>query len=745
MSEATDYKYLGTRPIRPDGVEKVTGRANFGADENLAGMLFGGVTRSKHSHAKIRSIDTTAAEAMSGVLAVITVADFPDRSSFNAGLRAFADNVIALDKVLYHGQAIAAVAATSSFLAQQAADAIEVDYEVLPSVTDVLAAMKDDAPLLHEGMFTEGLEEKPDKPSNISKKMVITKGEVELGFEQADEIIERTYSTSMVHQGYIEPHACTARFTESGQATLWVSSQGHFDIRNMTSRSLGMDLGDLRVIPAEIGGGFGGKTTVYLEPLAVKLSEKSGRPVKMVMTREEVFRATGPAPGTVNTIKIGCKKDGTITAMSASLIYESGAYPASPLGPGCMCVFAPYDVEHVHIEGYEVVVNKPRVAAYRAPGAPQSVYAGESVIDELAEKLGLDPIDFRLKNAASKGTQAAYGPKFQEIGFKECLEAAKNHPNYQKALEENQGRGVSAGFWFNAGGMSTAEVHIADSGMVKIVEGSPDIGGSRAGMALMAAETLGVPYEQVRVMIADTDSTGYSSTTGGSRTTFATGMVVIQACEKVILELRTRAAQTWGIDVEQVEWSEGKVFPMAGVNVEAEPMDLKQLAKIAARTGGPISGIATINAQGAGPAFSVNLTDVEVDRETGKVDVLSFTAIQDAGKAIHPSYVEGQLQGGAAQGIGWALNEEFIFDGEGKLDNAGFLDYRIPVASDLPMIDTQIVEVPNPNHPFGVRGCGETPIVAPLAAVGNAVSRALGTRLRELPLSPPRILASIES
>ncbi len=744
MSEAVDYKYLGTRPIRPDGVDKVTGRANFGADENLSGMLYGKVVRSEHSHARILSIDTSKAEAIPGVLSVITVKDFPDRSGFNAGLRAFSDNVIALDKVLYHGQAIAAVAATSSYLAEQAVKAVKVEYEVLPVVTDILEAMDESAPLLHEQMYTDGLDEKPEKPSNVSKRMVIAKGDIEQGFGEAEQIVEQVYKTSMVHQGYIEPHACTASYNESGQATLWVSSQGHFDIRNMTSRTLGMDMGDLRVIPAEIGGGFGGKTTIYLEPLALKLSEKSGRPVKMVMSREEVFRATGPAPGTVSTVKIGCKKDGTITAMSAKLIYESGAYPDSPVGPGCMCVFAPYDVENIYIEGFEVVVNKPRVAAYRAPGAPQSVYVAESVIDELAEILDIDPIDFRIRNAATKGSRSAYGPTFQEIGFKECLEAAKEHPNYKKELKDKQGRGVSAGFWFNAGGVSSAEVHIADGGMVKLVEGSPDIGGSRAGMALMAAEALGVPYEQVRVLVADTDSTAYSSTTGGSRTTFATGLAVIQACEKVIHELRSRAAKTWGVDLDQVEWSEGTAIPVAGLNIEAEPMNLKQLAKVAAKTGGPISGIATLNAQGAGPAFSVNLTDVEVDPETGKVDVLSFTAIQDAGKAIHPSYVEGQLQGGAVQGIGWALNEEFVFDEQGKLDNPGFLDYRIPVASDLPMIDTYIVEVPNPNHPFGVRGCGETPIVAPLAAVGNAVNRALGTRIRELPLSPSRILKAIE-
>jgi CO/xanthine dehydrogenase Mo-binding subunit len=745
MSEAVDYKYVGTRPIRPDGVDKVTGRANFGADANPAGTIYGKVVRSPHAHARIKSIDTSKAEAMPGVMAVTTAADFPDRSSMHAGLRAFTDNVIASDKVLYHGQPVAAVAAQSNYAAELAAEAVVVEYEVLEPVTDMLKAMQPDAPVLHEDMFTDGLDETPDKPSNVSKKQVISKGDVEAGFAAADEIVERTFTTAMVHQGYIEPHACTASYNEGGQATVWGSSQGHFDIRNMTTRVLGMDMGDLRVIPQEIGGGFGGKTTIYLEPLALKLSQLSGHPVKMVMTREEVFRATGPAPGTVSTIKIGAKKDGTITAMYANLIYESGAYAGSPLGPGCMCVFAPYDVDDMLIEGYEVVVNKPRVAAYRAPGAPQSSYAAESLMDELAQLLDIDPIDLRLKNAAEEGTQAAYGPKFQAIGFKECLEAAKNHPNYKKPLGENQGRGVAGGFWFNAGNQSSAEVHVTDSGMVKVVEGSPDIGGSRASMALMAAETLGVPYERIRVLVADTDSTAYCSTTGGSRTTFATGLAVVQACEEVIVELKKRAAMTWGIDADQVEWEDGEARPAPGVNVEAAPLGLKDLAKGAARTGGPISGLATLNAQGAGPALSVNLCDVEVDPDTGKTTVLSFTAIQDAGKAIHPSYVEGQLQGGAVQGIGWALNEEYVYDDNGVLENPGFLDYRIPVASDLPMIDTQIIEVPNPNHPYGVRGCGETPIVAPLAAVGNAVSRALGIRIRELPMSPPKVLEAIDN
>ena len=745
MGTAATLKYIGTRPVRPDGLEKVTGRANFGADHALPGMLHGKVVRSPHAHAHIRAIDTRAAEAVPGVLAVITAADFPDRAGFSWRRKAFNDNLLASDKVFYHGHAVAAVAATSAAAAQAGADAVVVDYEVLDPVTDALEALAPDAPLLHDELFTEGLTETPVKPSNLVKKQVISKGDVAAAFAKADEVVERTFVTPMVHQGYIEPHACVGNFNEDGQATVWCSSQGHFDVRGMTAMALGMDVGDIRVIPAEIGGGFGGKTTIYLEPLALKLSQKSGRPVKMVMSRDEVFRATGPASGTVNTVKIGCKKNGRIVAMQAKLVYESGAYPGSPLGAGSMCIFAPYDVDNVLIEGYEVVVNRPRVAAYRAPGAPQSMFAGESVVDELAERLGMDPIDFRLKNAAKQGTRAPYGPTFGRIGLRECLEAAKAHPNYAKPLGENEGRGVAVGFWFNGGNQSSAEVHVTASGMVNVVEGSPDIGGSRASMALMAAETLGVPYERIRVRVADTESTGYCATTGGSRVTFATGLAVIRACEDVVAELKRRAAATWGVEADQVEWQEGEARPAPGVNVEAQPLPLAELARNAARTGGPISGRASLTAQGPGPAFSVNMADVRVDAETGRAEVTRFTAIQDAGRAIHPDYVEGQMQGGAAQGIGWALNEEYVYDGDGVLENPGFLDYRVPVASDLPMIDTQIVEVPNANHPYGVRGCGETPIVAPLAAVGNAVSHAIGVRMTNLPLSPPKVLAAIDN
>ena len=737
MAEAEDYKAIGTRPVRPDGVEKVTGRANFGADLTLPGMIHGKVLRSPHAHAHIKSIDVSGALSMEGVLAAVSGTDFPEQTDD------LGRNVIARDKVLYHGHAVAAVAATTPLLAEQALDAIKVDYDVLEPVLSIDQAIADGATLVNEEIHTNGDASQP--ASNIAAITKFERGDPEQGFADADVVVEGEYRIPMAHQGYIEPHACTATINEEGKITVWCSTQGHFDVRTQTAAILGTSISKVKVIASEIGGGFGGKLTVYLEPLAVKLSELSNRPVRMVMNREEVFRATGPTSATWCKAKVGAKKDGTITAATAWLAYEAGAFAGAPVGPGCMSVLAPYDLENFSIEGLDVLVNKPRVAAYRAPGAPQAMHAMECAVDDLARELGIDPIDLRLKNAADEGTQAPYGPQFPAIGLKACLEAAKEHPNYKAPVPEGCGRGVASGFWFNIGMQSSAEVLIREDGTVTINEGSPDIGGSRASMCLMAAETLGIPYDRITAHVADTESTGYCNMTGGSRTTFATGMAVVQACEDIIAQCKERAAMTWDIDADQVDWDDGQAVPKPGVNADVDPLSLADIAKAWGRTGGPILGRASVNAQGAGAGFSVNFTDVAVDRETGKVDVKAYTAIQDAGRAIHPSYVEGQMQGGAAQGLGWALNEEYIYDDNGVMENAGFLDYRVPVASDLPMIDTQIVEVPNPTHPYGVRGVGETPITAPLAATSNAVRDALGFRVSELPFSPPRLLEAIDS
>jgi CO/xanthine dehydrogenase Mo-binding subunit len=506
-----------------------------------------------------------------------------------------------------------------------------------------------------------------------------------------------------------------------------------------------MDLSKLRVTSSEIGGGFGGKTVVYLEPVALALSRKAAKPVKMTMTREEVFMATGPAPGANVYVKMGVKKDGTLVAAHCELRYQAGAFAGAPIQPGAMCAFAPYQIEHVTSTGYDVVTNRPKTAAYRAPGGPISEFGVESVVDELASAIGMDPIALREKNAAREGTRALYGATFGPVGFLECLTEAKNHEHWNTPLKPNQGRGIAAGFWFNIGGESCANLNVVEDGTITLMAGTPDIGGSRASLAMQAAEVLGVDYKKVRPMIADTGSLGYNFLTGGSRATFASGMAVVKAAEDVILQMRERAAKIWEIPVDAVDWENGMAKP-AGPNAgEFEPLSIADIAQVAGKTGGPISGKAALNAQGAGPSFGTHIVDVEVDRETGKVSIIRYTVIQDAGKAIHPAYVEGQLQGGAVQGIGWALNEEYIYGEDGRMQNAGFLDYRIPVCSDVPMIDAVIVEVPNPSSHFGIRGVGETPIIPPMAAIGNAVKNALGIRFTDLPMSPPRVLKEIEA
>ena len=742
------FKVVGTRPVRPDGADKVTGKAAYGADLMLPGMLTGKIKRSPHAHARIIAIDTKKARALAGVKAVITAADFPDLASEEmaggesaANVRDIALNCMARDAALYEGHAVAAVAATSASIADEALALIEVTYEVLPHVIDVEAAMAPGAPLLHAEIFTKGVEPVPTTPSNIAHRHDLSRGDVNAGFAEADVIVEGRYTTAAVHQGYIEPHACVATFGADGQCQVWSASQGHFAVRTLCAKILGLDTSDIRVTPAEIGGGFGGKTTVYLEPLALALSRQCGAPVRMVMTRDEVFRATGPTSGAVIEVKLGARRDGTITAGQIVLKYQAGAFPGSPVHPGVMTALACYDIPNFTITGYDVVTNSPKVTAYRAPGAPISAFGVESAVDDLARKLGMDPIALREKNAVRDGMKAAYGPTFRNIGYVETLEAIRDHPHYHAPLGPNQGRGVAVGFWFNIGGDSTAAVQITDDGAAVVATGNPDIGGSRASMAMMAAEVLGLPIEKVRPIVADTASIGYSMLTGGSRTTFATGMAVTQAAQQIVTDLKRRAAQIWDVAVDQVEWLDGAAVCRDPAKGE---LTLAALAAKSGETGGPIGAQVSLNAQGAGPGFGAHICDVEVDPETGGVTILRYTAAQDVGRAIHPAYVEGQVQGGVAQGIGWALNEEYIFDADGRMENAGFLDYCVPVASDLPMIDTILVEVANPRHPFGAKGVGEVPIVPPLGAVANAVRAAIGVRMTDLPLSPPKIRAAID-
>ena len=745
--ETAKFRVIGTRPVRPDGIEKVTGQAKYGADYSFPGMLHGKVLRSPHPHAIIKSINVEKALKVPGVKAIVTSADLPEApdkveqaGEAAVNLHHLSSNILARGKVLYDGHAIAAVAATSPHIAEEALRLIEVEYELLPPVMTVEAAMAPDATILLPTLRNK--EDGPDKQTNVAAHIKFKRGDIAEGFKQADHIIERTFKTAMVHQGYIEPHAAVGIYTADGHATIYCSTQGTFVVRSLSATVLGMPEGKIRVVPAEIGGGFGGKTVVYLEPLSVLLSKHTGHPVKLVMSRSEVLRSTGPTSGSTIRCKMGATKDGKIVAAEAWLAYEAGGFPGSPVGAGAMTIFAPYDIPNMLVDAYDVVVNRPKTAAYRAPGASNAGMA-ETVVDELAEKCGIDPLDFRLMNGAKEGTAQTAGPPYKRIGYMETVKAIKNSDHYKSKLTgPNRGRGVATGFWFNVGLQSSAIVNLHTDGTASVITGSVDIGGSRAAMAMIAAEVLGLDINDVRPLVSDTDSIGHTDVTGGSRTTYATGLAVYEAAGDAVKQLKERAAKVWECKPEEVEFNLG-TFKTHGKDVP--PMTVKQMAGRLARTGGPITGRATVNARGVGPAFAVTLIDVEVDPDTGKVQILRATVAQDAGKAIHPSYVEGQMQGGTVQGIGWALNEEYFYDAKGILRNTGLLDYRMPTCLDMPPIETIIVEVPTPGHPLGIRGVGEVSIVPPPAAVANAIYRATGVRMTELPMSPPRLLKAMLS
>ncbi|MCI0437886.1 MAG: xanthine dehydrogenase family protein molybdopterin-binding subunit [Chloroflexi bacterium] len=744
-----DYKVIGTRPVRHDGVDKVTGKALYGADIHLPGMLYGKVLRSPHAHARIKRIDTSKAEAHPAVRAVATSKDLvsvEDRieevgEDVYTSLKYIRDNFFATDKVLYKGHPVAAVAATNPHVAEEALKLIEVEYEALPSVTNVEDAMKPDAPILHEHLKAPGMSGDTASHTNIASHQQYVLGNVEEGFKKADVVIEREFRTKTVHQGYIEPQNGTAWWTGDGRVTIWCSSQGHFGIRDRVASVLGVPVSRVKVVPMEIGGGFGGKLSAYLEPAAAVLSRKSGHPVKLTMSRAEVLEATGPTSGAYVRVKMGATSEGKIVAAQAYLAFEAGAYPGSPIGGATACMLSSYNIENALLDGYDVVDNKPKTAAYRAPGAPIGTFGVEVVVDELAEKLGIEPMEFRMMNAAREGTRRVDGTVNSRIGAEAIMQAVRNHDHYKAPLKgENRGRGVALGFWRNNTGPSSVFASVEPDGTVMLVEGSVDIGGSRTAVAQQFAEVLGIPVQDVTPQVADTDTIGYTSNTGGSGVAFKTGWAAYEAAQDVKLQLIERAARIWETSPDEVEYRDAALYHKSDPELR---MTFKEIARRLNETGGPIAGRASVNPRGVGPAYAANIVDVEVDPETGKVEILRFTSFQDAGTAIHPSYVEGQMQGGAVQGIGWALNEEYYMDDKGVMRNSTLLDYRMPTSLDVPMIDTVIVEVPNPGHPFGVRGVGESPIVPPLAAIANAIHDATGVRLYNLPMNPAAIVKAL--
>ena len=751
--QTQQYDVVGTRPIRHDGLEKVIGAAKFGADTQLSGMLHGKVLRSPHAHARIKSIDTSKAEALPGVTAVVTSKDFPIignviKDLAEGGARLLAEHIMAADKARYKGHAVAAVSATSAHIAEAALELIEVDYEVLKPVLSIQDSMKDDAPLLHDTMTTHFKMERfargddTGAQSNIASHIQHKLGDIDKGFADADVIIEGEYTTQTVHQGYIEPHASTASWAGDGRLTIWTCTQGAFAIRSSCSAILDIPESRIKVLPTEIGGGFGAKATTYLEPVAAILSKKSGRPVKVIMSRKDVFEGTGPAAASLMRTKIGATKDGKITAAKLWLAFDAGAFPGSPIGGATMCATGPYNIENLLVDGYDVVTNHQKVQAYRAPGQPQGSFSVEPLMDELAEKLGIDPMELRLRNVVKEGDRQPNGVPHPVFGAKELEEAMRDHNHYQTPLSgPNQGRGAAIGYRWQGGQASSVTINVNSDGTINLTSGSVDIGGTRTAIAMQAAEVLGITAEDVAPAVADTDSVGYTANTGGSRTAFDTGYAAVKAAEEINRLMAQRAALIFEVDEGDIT-VEGGQFVCPSTE---DKISFKDLSARLMRTGGPVTCSVSTVSPGIGPVIAGNLVDVEVDPETGKVDVLRYTAFMDVGTAVHPAYVEGQIQGGTVQGIGWALNEEYVYDENGAMLNSSFLDYRMPTALDVPMIDTVMIEVPNPKHPFGLRGVGEAPIIPPLSALAIAVSNAIGVRMHDLPLTPDAILKALES
>ncbi|MFQ5860699.1 MAG: xanthine dehydrogenase family protein molybdopterin-binding subunit, partial [Dehalococcoidia bacterium] len=744
-TQGNGRRYIGKPLEKVDAREQVTGKALFGADLHVPGMLYGRVLRSPYPHARIKKLDYQKALELRGVRAVITAEDLPPvtqkAEAFGGelmiALKDLRRLVLAHDKALFDGHPIAAVAATTPEIAEEAVGLIEVEYELLPPVENVVDAMREDSLLLHEDLFTKTLGKAPARPSNVALYLESGRGDVERGLGEADVVVENTYDTKMVHQGYLEPQACLAKPKDDYSITLWTSTQGIFNVLRQLTALLELPQDKVTVVPAEIGGGFGGKIYTILEPLAILLARKSDRPVKMVMDRSEVLRATGPTSPTHVTVKVGAKKDGRLTACFIRMVYDAGAFPGAPIDGASLVCFGPYKTDNLRIEAYDVVTNKPRVQAYRAPGGTAASFAVETSMDELAERLGIDPLQFRLINAVDEGDLMTNDTPYQRIGLKEMLKQVAEHPAWTSPLQgPNRGRGLGLGFWLGATLTSSAVIMVHPDGTVTVSSGQVDLTGTRTTMRQMVAEELQLPIEHVTARVVDTNSAPYTDLSAGSRTTYTMSVATYEAAHDALRQMKRHAAHQMKVSPEEVEYADGRFWVRE--NPE-QTIDWLEVARLSVRRNeGPVCGYGTVTRLPSAPAFAAHVADVEVDPETGRTRVVKYTSFQDVGKAINPQQVEGQIQGGATQGIGWALFEYYHYD-KGVLKNASLLDYRTPTSLDLPMLDTVIVEVPSPASPYGVRGVGEVPIVPPPSAIANALYRVTGVRMRQLPMTPEAV------
>lgn len=743
---------IGKSIPRIDSPQKVRGQTRYTADLTPPGTLIARLTTATQAHARITGIDTSAARAVPGVVDVVTGADLlPDGPEPSERARA----MLARDKVIYYGQPVAVVIAESEAAAEEAAALVQVDYEPLGVVIDPRAAMQPDAPVIRpkaqEGEWAEaqmhatvqgGEEVDVNRlPDNVISAVRFSRGDVEQGFAEADVVVERSFTTPSVHQGYIEPHATLAVPDPLGNLTIYTATQGQFYARTVTADTLGLAQNQVTIVPMEVGGGFGGKT-VLLEPLVGALALRTGRPVKLVLSRMEEFLLATPAPGAVIDVKLGAKKDGTITAIQGHVIFDSGVYPGAPAVVALLILGGYYRCANLDLIGYEVLTNKPGVGAYRAPGAPQGTFAIEQAVDEAARALGWDPLEFRLRNVSAPGDPQPNDVPWPEMGLREVLEAVRDHWQ-QRTAGPNEGFGIAIGGWPGGIEPCAANVRVNTDGSLTVSLGSVDITGTNTTMAMIAAETFGVPVDRVKVVTDNTDGAPYAGMSGGSKITYTVGLAVRAAAEEARRQVFAIAAAELEAAPEDLEMVDGKVQVKG---VPDRSIAIGEIARLSMMFGGkyePVYGVGKSAVTARAPGFSAQIAHVRVDPATGEVTLLGIVAAQDVGRALNPALVEGQIHGGVAQGIGWALHEGLIYDDNGQPLNPTLMDYSLPAAPQVPPIEVRLVEVPSSAGPFGAKGVGEPPVIPTAAAIANAIADATGARVTDLPMTAPRIRAAI--
>jgi CO/xanthine dehydrogenase Mo-binding subunit len=753
----TEFKSIGKPTPLIDGPQKVTGRMQYAPDIKLAGALHARFVPSVYAHANIRGIDTGEALAEQGVVAVLTADDLPDIAPSSRERL-----LLARGRVMFVGQPVALVLAESEAAASDGANKVMVDYEPLPSVTTIDTAMAEDAPLVWENGVPSGSDdagahgadvggggETSTKPTNIADESTLEAGDVDAAFAEADVIVERTFTTPMAHQNSLETHGIIAQPDPVfNKMTVWSSTQSPFGVRQSVAEVLGIDESDVRVIGTTVGGGFGGKFGLY-ETLVAAAAQAIGRPVKLILTRSEELSAGNPAPPIRIYAKLGAKSDGTLTAIETQVFLDAGCYPVSLSGFTAFMIGSFYPVANYRLQATEVLTFKQSTGAYRAPGAPMAVLAVDTLMDELAEKLGIDPIELRLKNAAQGGDLLPNKKPWPQMGMRQVLETVRDHPvwkNRDEAKRKGRGVGVSVGGWMGGVEPSAAVCKLNRDGTVHIHVGSADLTGTTTGFALLAAETFGVDPDRIRVITSDTDTAPYAGGSGGSKVTYTTGAAVMRAAAEARQQTLAIAAEEFEASADDLEIVDGKVQVKGSPN---KTLELREIASKAMRFGGkymPVFAQGRTAITDQSPAFSAQLAEVEVDEETGEVHLHKLIVAQDVGRAINPMAVEGQMMGGATQGIGWALYEHMEYDDQGQLLSGSWMDYAVPdFTQSAPHLEAVIVENPSEAGPYGVRGVGEPPVIPTPAAIVNAVAHATGVRMSDIPLTPPKVLAALRN